>query len=117
MKKAIALINNKKYEIHVTEDELEKSKGLMFKSPPIHPLAFPYEYSGYLRFWMKNTIAPLDIVFCHNNKIISIEEGIPLNTRPVGPNKLCDLVIEFNKDFVKEEKIKVGDKIFIIAID
>lgn len=72
----------------------EKALGLMYREWPPPVMVFPFEKLAYRKFWMRNTISPLDIIFCNANKVISIEQGEPLSLVEFGPNELCDLVVE-----------------------
>lgn len=72
----------------------EQAKGLMFttKLPPV--MAFTYTSPKYLKFWMNNVVLGLDIIFCLNNKIVSICQGEPHSTKLIGGDQLSDLVLE-----------------------
>lgn len=78
----------------------EQENGLMFEARP-KILVFLYKFPKIRKFWMKNCYLPLDIVFVKNNKIISIEKGIPENEDLIGPDKESDYVIEFPYGFCK----------------
>ena len=60
---------------------------------------------------MKNTISPLDIIFCHANVIVSIQKGEPLSSKLIGPDSGVDLVIELPAGSVKEHGISVGQPV------
>ena len=87
----------------------EQEQGLMFRPWPPPVMCFPYKKAEVRKFWMKNTISPLDILFCRDNKIISICSGEPLSTTLVGPDDNCDLVIELPAGTAKDRGINVGD--------
>ena len=59
---------------------------------------FPFDRPRRLRFWMHNTLAPLDMVFLRENRVIHIEARVPvcpaLPCRSYGPMQLGDGVIE-----------------------
>lgn len=93
--------------VAVTEDE--QRRGLMFQEWPPPIMAFPYTQAGLRRFWMKNTISPLDIVFCNSNQVIGIFKGEPLSTKLVGPDELSDLVIELPAGTADRLGLQVGD--------
>ena len=57
---------------------------------------------------MQGTPSPLDIIFCHNNKVSEICYGEPHSTRMVGSNLFSDLVIELPHGTAETNKIKVG---------
>ena len=98
------------FETIVAVSNDEQSKGLMWKAWPPPVMCFPSSPS-VRKFWMKNTISPLDIVFAHNDIITSIEYGEPLSTRSVGPNQLTSLVIELPAGTCKKLGIKVGQPV------
>lgn len=93
--------------VAITEDE--QVQGLMYKSWPPPVMAFPFDRPSVRKFWMRNTISPLDIIFCKANKVVSIEEGIPLSLKLVGPDEPVDLVVELPKGTSKKLGILVGD--------
>ena len=62
---------------------------------------------------MKNTICPLDIVFCKDRQVISIEHGRPLSIKNIGPDLPSDLVLEFPAGFCHSVGLKIGDSVEI----
>lgn len=89
----------------------EQAYGLMYKSWPPPIMVFPYKKSERRNFWMKNTISPLDIIFCKENEIIEIANGKPLSMANISSKKPTDLVIEMPHGTVEKYNIKIGDKI------
>lgn len=90
------VFNQVKLETLVALSEKEQAEGLMFQASPMI-MSFPYDNSQIRKFWMKNTPVALDIVFCNNNRVISIEDGIPFSLNKVGPLDPSDLVVELPK--------------------
>ncbi len=86
----------------------EQQQGLMHISWPPPVMSFPYESSKIRKFWMRNTICPLDIVFCHKNRVISIVDGEPLSLKHIGPNIPSDLVVELPRGMAKQLNIIPG---------
>jgi uncharacterized membrane protein (UPF0127 family) len=72
------------FPVLVAISEDEQNKGLMEVSWPPPVMAFIYAKPQVNKFWMKNTIVPLDIVFCRNNRVINIKRGSPLSEFPRG---------------------------------
>lgn len=105
-------INGKKFPTKVAITEEEQQKGLMYVSWPPPVMVFPYQKSGQRKFWMKNTISPLDIVFCNDNKIIKIVKGEPLSTMMVGPEDPSDFVIELPAGTCQKYDFQPGQNIF-----
>ena len=86
----------------------EQTKGLMYQEFPPPVMSFVYSYPRVNKFWMSNTPSPLDIVFCHDNKITQICYGEPYSTRIIGNDSPSDLIIEFPYGTVKSSNIKIG---------
>ena len=97
--------------VAVTEEE--HNKGLMRTPWPPPVMSFPYETAEVRKFWMKNTISPLDILFCKNDHVIAIHEGEPLSTHLIGPNEPSDLVVELPLGTANKLGIAVGDPVHI----
>ena len=66
-------------------------------------------------FWMKNTFIPLDVLFLNKNgKIIGYKEkNKPHSLKAISIGKRSFYVLEMNAGWVKNNKVKVGDKIKI----
>lgn len=86
----------------------EHETGLMWKKWPPPIMVFPYNNASIRKFWMKNTLSPLDILFCRGNKIIDICYGEPMSTKLIGPNVPTDLVIELPHGTAQTYGIRAG---------
>ena len=66
-------------------------------------------------FWMKNTFIPLDVLFLNKNgKILGYKENNkPHSLKGISIGKKSFYVLEMNGGWVRENKVKVGDKIKI----
>lgn len=107
----IIVLNGHEFVTKVAITEQEQMKGLMFEKWPPPIMVFPYKNSSVRKFWMHNTISPLDIIFCNSGKIISIMKGEPLSTKLIGPDSLIDFVIELPYGMAKLLTLKPGDDI------
>jgi len=92
----------------------EQAKGLMFEPFPPPIMSFVYDKPQIAKFWMKNTISPLDIVFCCDGEVKQICKGEPYSTSIIGSDVFSDLVIEFPINTVNRTNIKLGHKVGII---
>lgn len=108
--------------LEVASTPLQKRVGLM-QRPPLPPLRgmwFPFDQPQPLRFWMLNTLAPLDMVFLRNNRVVAIEAEVPvcpaLPCRGYGPRELSDGVVELRSGEAQRLGIDVGDEALIDAI-
>ena len=81
---------------------------------------FPFDQPQPLRFWMLNTLAPLDMVFLRNNRVVAIEAEVPvcpaLPCWGYGPRELSDGVVELRSGEAQRLGIDVGDEALIDAI-
>lgn len=87
----------------------EKAQGLMWRKEPT-VMSFVFE-GGVNKFWMRNTPAPLDIIFAHRGQITNICYGEPFSTHMVGPETPSDVVIEVPHGTCQAHGIKIGDPI------
>lgn len=103
----------------IADTPYARGKGLMFVQslPENAGMLFVFENPQDLRFWMKNTLIPLDIIFVSENfTVVNIAE----NAQPcsgycplyysASPSKY---VIETNAGFARKNGIKVGDSVRI----
>jgi uncharacterized membrane protein (UPF0127 family) len=97
--------------IKVAITQREQSIGLMYKEWPPPIMVFPFKNAQHIKFWMKNTPSPLDVIFCRGGRIIGIYQGEPNSTELFGPNTLSDLVIEMPKGHAQKYGIKVGSHV------
>ena len=98
------------FPVRVAITEEEHEKGLMFEKKAF-PIAFWFKKPGIRQFWMKDTLVPLDILFCCDNRIIDITYGAPLSKKLIGPYKKSDLVIELPYGTVYNFGFSIDDKI------
>lgn len=105
------IIGDKQFDALMAITAEETEDGLMYKPWPPPVMAFPFATASVRKFWMKNTLSPLDIVFCRQGKIIGIFAGEPLSLDYVGPDEPCDLVVEFPIGTAQRNNISVGDKV------
>lgn len=104
-------IGNHNLPVEVAITEEEQVRGLMYVDWPPPTMIFPFEKEAVRKFWMRNTISPLDIIFCLNSKIISICQGEPLSLKLLGPDIASDLIIEMPAGSVKKLGIKIEDRV------
>jgi len=94
----------------------EKTKGLMYRSflPDDHGMFFPFLFSSYQVFWMKNVEIPLDIIFINNDlrvrKICEASADSNMFHKAYWAYGLCKYVVECNRGFCKKHKISAGSK-------
>src|SRR5919106_1816094 len=104
--------------VEVPDDREEFARGLMFRS---HlrwnaGMLFAFYEEEPRRFWMKNTLIPLDMIFVDSSsKIIDIKENVPPCKQeecPTYPSREpAQYVLEVNAGFVQEKGIRIGDEL------
>ena len=100
----------------------DAGKGLMYEKKPLwnnNGMLFdmapnPKNHS----MWMKNTYIPLDIIFLDKNmKIVGFKENNqPHSLKQIRINKPSRYVLEMNAGSVKDNNLKINDKLFFMNI-
>jgi len=102
-----------KFRVEVAETAKQQEIGLMHRTelPADHGMLFAYERPQAMRFWMRNTFIPLDMLFMKGDgRIASIDENVqPHDETPVGPSARMSAQLELPGGTVARLGIKVGD--------
>ena len=114
MKLGYLFVHNNLFETLLAISNEEQSRGLMYVDPPAPVMAFVYDEPKINKFWMANTKAPLDIIFCDKGKVSQICIGEPFSTRIIGDDKYSDLVIELPLGTAIKSGIKIGHDVGLI---
>src|SRR6478609_9769465 len=110
-------IGKHNYILEVTQTPEESQLGLMGRKtlPTGHGMLFTFFPSEPVRFWMRHTITPLDMLFVADSKIIHIQEAAPPCPEKLGEkcptygtDALVDYVIELPAHTARKDEIKVG---------
>lgn len=118
---AEATIEGQVIQLEVAETQQQQQMGLMHR-PPLpddRGMLFPFEPARPVRFWMKNTPSPLDMVFLHEGEVKAIVVDVPpceADPCPTyGPTTptLIDQVIELRSGRAAELGLEVGDRVEI----
>lgn len=105
--------------VEIADTPYMQGKGLMFRQKMFMDsgMLFVFDSQKELKFWMKNTLMPLDMIFISENfTIVNIVENAKQCTNnceiysSILPAKYT---IETNAGFVKNNGIKVGDSVRI----
>ncbi|MES2204755.1 MAG: DUF192 domain-containing protein [Pseudomonadota bacterium] len=109
--------NNMTLYLEIANTQKQREYGLMNRKsmPENHGMIFIFPHAEILRFWMKNTLIPLDMIFLNHHRVVAIFFNIPpckeqMNPCPsYGPNIQADEVIELNAGVAKKLTIINGD--------
>jgi uncharacterized protein len=115
--------NGTKINLEVARTPQEQAIGLMYRKdlPPDRGMLFQFSSAQPVRFWMKNTLIPLDMVFLRKGVVQYIAAGVPPCTADpcpsYGPGTLIDTVIELRSGRAAELSLKVSDRVTIKFIN
>lgn len=105
----------KTIQIEIADNDAERTQGLMWRQymPENDGMLFIFDKQEPLRFWMKNTYIPLDMVFADKSgKIVNIyPEAAPFSEASIQSGEPAKYVVEVNGGFCASYGINVGDKI------
>jgi uncharacterized protein len=108
----------RRIDLEVARTAVQEQIGLMFRTsmPMDHGMVFLFDPPRPTRFWMRNTLIPLDMLFVYQGKIAYVAANVPPCTTPscatYGPpdyNTPIDTVIELNAGMAQKLQIKTGD--------
>lgn len=108
------LINDIKISVEIATTSQQQARGLCCRTTlkDGHGMLFMYSQPGVHRFWMKDTLIPLDMYWIDkSNKIIHIEHNVQPSSYPktFGPEADSLYVLETNAGFAEARNIRVGD--------
>ena len=109
-------------DLEVARTADQQRIGLMQRQalPALRGMWFPFNRPQPLRFWMFNTLAPLDMLFLRQGEVIAIDSKVPpcpsLPCRGYGPDQPADGVVELGAGEAMRLGIEVGDSVEIDEI-
>ena len=105
----------KTIDIEIADNPKEIEQGLMFRKEMAEDrgMLFLLPELKEQKFWMKNTIISLDIIYLDpNNTIVSIQKNTtPYSEAPIPSNGLAQYVLEVNAGFCDKFGIGKGDRV------
>jgi len=120
---AYATIAGRKFELEVAKTPQQQQIGLMYRTSLAdnRGMLFVFASPQLTRFWMKDTLIPLDMIFLRKGQVMAIETAVPpckSATCPTyGTDTLIDRVIELKSGTTAQIGLKVGDRVKIQYID
>lgn len=108
-------------DAYVADDPLERQEGLMFVTAAElkenDGMIFVFEKPEPQRFWMRNTIIPLDIAYLKpDGTIINILTMQPLEEKDYPSAAPAQYAVELNAGWFDNHKVKAGAKFDLSAI-
>jgi len=92
------------YRAHLDEDA-----GMLFIFPAAEPL----------KFWMKHTEIPLDMIFADSSAVVVgiVANATPYSERPIGPDTPALYVLEVNGGFCARHGVHNGDRMSFVGFE
>lgn len=110
-------IGDQIFHVSYAATDAEKAQGLMFVEtmPSNGGMVFLYDTPQVTKFWMKNTLISLDILFFNEKaELVYIEhEAQPQSLLPRGPEDSVCVVVEIKGGEAHRRGIKTGDKLLM----
>lgn len=116
-------INQTTFNIGFARTREAKEQGLSGcpELPPDTGLVFPFDPPKQARFWMKDMLIPIDIIWIKDSKIIGIEPNLPIPSGQPGSTdlpiyqspSLVDMVLEVPAGTTDAHGFRVGDSVTI----
>ena len=109
------------FNVEIADDPEEQARGLMFreKMAASSGMLFIYDTPHHARFWMRNTLIPLDMIFLdQTGRIARIAENArPLDETPIDGGEDVLMILEINGGMARRLGISVGSALRHPAID
>jgi uncharacterized membrane protein (UPF0127 family) len=103
------------FSVEIADNDEERERGLMFRRelPRDQGMLFDFQVEQPVRFWMRNTYIPLDMLFIKGDGTIDsiAERATPLSERTVPSKDAVRYVLEINGGLSRSLGIHVGDKV------
>jgi uncharacterized membrane protein (UPF0127 family) len=106
--------------VEVARTDADRARGLMYRRSlePGTGMLFLFPAPDYLKFWMRNTYIPLDMIFLGNDKkVVYVEENAePLTDKPRGPEDPAQFVLEVPGGWARPHGIEPGVSATFIGV-
>jgi uncharacterized protein len=109
-------------KVEIARTDPERSRGLMYrqKLEPGRGMIFLFDHPERLKFWMKNTYIPLDMIFIGADKqVVYVEENAePLTTVSRGSDEAdSQFVLEVPGGWARAHGVERGVAVKFVDID
>jgi uncharacterized protein len=113
----VTLPNGEQIPVEIADEDDEREQGLMFRKnlEENEGMLFVYDNEREMKFWMKNTLIPLDILFLDGTRtIVDIRTMAPCERDPckLYPSALpAQYALEVNAGKASDWELEVGDQL------
>ncbi len=103
------------FQVEIASKPADLERGLMFRKtlPDRHGMLFIFPQESVVRFWMKNTYVPLDMIFIDaKGTVVKIAaDAVPLSTADISSDVPALTVLEVPAGSAKKYGIYKGNKV------
>lgn len=104
-----------RFHVEVADDDGERAQGLMNRPsmPRFSGMLFIYPHPTHARFWMRNTLIPLDMLFVGTDGVIRRihDNAVPLDETTIDGGGGVVAVLEINGGLAATLGIRPGDQL------
>lgn len=111
---------SRKYRVEIAETVEAHRQGLMHRAQlgEDHGMLFLFDRPARVRFWMRNTHIPLDMIFIRDGRIEQIEtRRDTLSDNVTSSRQEVDAVLEVNAGQMEDFGFQVGDRVKLERCD
>jgi uncharacterized membrane protein (UPF0127 family) len=109
------------FTVEVAADQAAREKGLMLRDHMASSagMIFVYQAPTHARFWMKNTLIPLDMIFADEMGRVTVvhSDAVPQDLTPIDGGEGVMYVLEINGGLAKRIGIAAGAEMRFDLID
>ena len=106
--------------LEIADTPGKRASGLMYRREIAADagMLFLFREASPQKFWMKNTVLPLDMIFIGpTRKIVGIvADTRPFTTNPLGVDEPSRYVLEVNAGFAAKHGVAVGDQVEFLRV-
>jgi uncharacterized membrane protein (UPF0127 family) len=107
--------------VELARTEKQRNYGLMYRTAlqSGRGMLFLFERSGPLKFWMRNTYIPLDMIFMDEaRRVVFVEENAePLTLQERGPDAFSQYVLEVPGGWARAHGVEPGVAAKFLNVD
>ena len=113
LKKNYLQIGEAQLAVEVRDTEEGRSRGLSGREKlgEDEGMLFVFDQPGIYGFWMKEMKFPLDFIWIRDNVVTEVRENVGIEEMDVKSKQAIDKVLEVTSGWVKQNNVRVGDKI------
>lgn len=105
-------IGRETFTLEIADTPKLRETGLMNRKSMAadHGMLFVFEHRQFLRFWMRNTLIPLDILYVDaSGRVATIRQMKPLDETGIDSGEAVLYAIELNEGAAARAGVKEGD--------